>query len=223
MNKRKLKTRRPKHTQDELRELILDSATKLIDEGGLEALSAREVARRIGYSAGTLYNVFKDRDDIILTIQSRLLDTLAAQLDAVQRPRGDHRGQVVALADCYLAFTQANPNRWNLLFEHRLADGRATPDWYQEKINGLMTRIEEAIIPISGDRDPAAARLSARVLWASVHGITSLSTAGKLTNVTDEAAQTLVRDLVSTYLDGLTGGKSKAAQRPAKKAPGQAS
>ena len=44
---------------------------------------------------------------------------------------------------------------------------------------------------------------AARVLWAGVHGITSLSTADKLSIVTTEAAGRLVDDLVSTYLAGL--------------------
>ncbi|MBU1210567.1 MAG: TetR/AcrR family transcriptional regulator [Alphaproteobacteria bacterium] len=220
MNKRKINTRRPKHTQDELRELILEAATKLIDERGLEALSAREVARQIGYSPGTLYNVFKDRDEIILTIQSRLLDKLAVHLDAVQSTRGD-RERVVALADSYLAFTQAYPKQWNLLFEHRLIEGKPTPDWYQEKIDGLMTRVEAALGPLAGEKSPTSMQLSARVLWAGVHGITSLSTAGKLASISNEAAQTLVTNLVSTYLDGLTGPASKPAQRPPKKSSGQ--
>ena len=48
-----------------------------------------------------------------------------------------------------------------------------------------------------GGRDP-------RVLWAGVHGITSLSTADKLSVVTTETASRLVDDLVTTYLAGLS-------------------
>ncbi len=205
MNPKKINTRRPKHTQEELRELIIAAATGLIEEGGLEALSAREVARRIGYSPGTLYNVFKDRDEIILTIEAQLLDNLGAHLDAVERQR-DARTHVTELANAYLAFTQEHPNLWNLLFEHRLSDGQLSPDWYQEKIDSLMARLENAIAPLTGDGGSADPQLSARVLWAGVHGITSLSAAGKLTTVTNEAAQSLVQNLVATYLDGLSNG-----------------
>jgi hypothetical protein len=41
------------------------------------------------------------------------------------------------------------------------------------------------------------------VLWAGVHGITSLSTADKLSVVTTETAGRLIDDLVVTYLAGL--------------------
>jgi hypothetical protein len=50
------------------------------------------------------------------------------------------------------------------------------------------------------------------VLWAGVHGITSLSTADKLSVVTTETANRLVTDLVATYLAGLAAG---TASRPA--------
>ena len=75
--------RRSIHTAEELRELILKAATELIESDGLAGLSAREVARRIGYSPGTLYNVFDNLDDLVLTIEARLLDRLAARLAEV--------------------------------------------------------------------------------------------------------------------------------------------
>ena len=216
MNPRKIKTRRPKHTQDELREFILAAATSLIEEGGLEALSAREVARRIGYSPGTLYNVFKDRDEIILMIESQLLDDLAAHLDAVDS-QDNAREHVIALANAYLEFTHAHANLWNLLFEHRLSDGQVSPTWYQEKIDGLMDKLEAAVAPLTAGRHRVGGQLSARVLWAGVHGITSLSAAGKLTSFTNEAAQKLVQNLVATYLDGLASEKTTSAQPAARK------
>ncbi|MBU2583236.1 MAG: TetR/AcrR family transcriptional regulator [Alphaproteobacteria bacterium] len=202
MKRKKLSTRRPKHTQDELRELIVSAATGLIEEGGLVTLSAREIARRIGYSAGTLYNVFKDRDEIVLSIESRLLDRLAEHLDTVSLVR-DPRADVMALANAYLAFTHANPNLWKILFEHKLSDSAETPGWYQGKIDSLLLRLEGALKPLSDGEGVDLAAVRARVLWAGVHGITSLSVAGKLAMVTDEAAQHLVQNLVATYLDGI--------------------
>ena len=43
----------------------------------------------------------------------------------------------------------------------------------------------------------------AQVLWASVHGVTSLATTDKLAHVTGHAGGPLIDDLVSTYLAGL--------------------
>jgi hypothetical protein len=90
-----------------------------------------------------------------------------------------------------------------LLFEHRLPPGQDMPGWYQHKLEGLMTRVEEALAAILTEGDPRSVKRSARVLWAGVHGITSLSTAQKLSAVSSDSASALVDDLVRTYLSGL--------------------
>ena len=193
--------RRSIHTAEELRELILAAATELIERDGLVGLSAREIARRIGYSPGTLYNVFENLDDLVLTIEARLLDKLSARL-AELPVEPDPKARVLKLARAYLAFTHENPRLWNLLFEHHMPAGKSVPAWYQTKLDVLMARIEDALGPLAGRSDPAAVRRAARVLWAGVHGITSLSTADKLSNISTEAAGPLVDDLVTTYLAG---------------------
>lgn len=195
--------RRSVHSAEELRDLILDASTELIEANGLAGLSAREIARRIGYSPGTLYNIFENLDDLILTIEGRLLDRLAAAL--ADCPSGNTPAETLKqLAQAYLRFTHENPKLWNLLFEHHLPPGRDVPSWYQQKLENLLLRVEDALTPLLVGSDATAVRRSARVLWAGVHGITSLSTADKLSIITAEAAPQLVDDLVATYLEGLS-------------------
>lgn len=194
--------RRSSHTPEELRALILDASTSLISEGGLAGLSAREVARRIGYSPGTLYNVFENLDDLVLNIEGRILDDLARELEGVSR-EGSPKEQALALGRAYLRFTGEKPKLWNLLFEHHLPPGTDVPQWYQNKLDGLMQRVEAVVAELLPDEKPEDVRRSAHVLWAGVHGISSLATADKLSVVTKEGAGNLVDLLVSTYLDGL--------------------
>ena len=52
--------RRTTHGSDGLRQAILETARSIIEESGLPGLSAREIAVRIGYSPGTLYNIFRN-------------------------------------------------------------------------------------------------------------------------------------------------------------------
>jgi AcrR family transcriptional regulator len=194
--------RRSSHTAEELRELILDASTALISEGGLCSLSAREVARRIGYSPGTLYNVFENLDDLILTIEGRLIDGLAVELDKVLTI-GSPKEKALALGRVYIKYTSENPKLWNLLFEHHLPAGRELPAWYQQKIDGIMERVEATIEPLMPDCKPEVVKRTAQVLWAGVHGITSLATADKLTLAESQDAGPLVDNLITTYLAGL--------------------
>lgn len=194
--------RRSIHTPEELRELIIQAATDIVDRDGLAGLSAREIAKRIGYSPGTLYNVFENLDDLLLTIEARLLDRLTERL-AKTDASGTPQQRVQRLTETYVAFTQERPKLWNLLIEHRMPAGQAVPPWYQAKLEGLLAPLEEALAPLIDGSDPAARRRAARTLWASVHGMTSLSTAEKLAQVTGYADSSLVDELVTTYIAGL--------------------
>jgi AcrR family transcriptional regulator len=194
--------RRSVHTAEELRELILEASTELIRENGYSGLSAREIARRINYSPGTLYNVFENLDDLVLTIEGRLLDRLLAALTE-EAGSGEPRERIFLLANRYLKFTQQNAKLWNLLFEHHLPTGRTTPPWYKQKLESLMEEVERAIAPLTRGMDEEAVKQSARVLWAGVHGITALSTAEKLSIISPDAAGALLDDLIGTYIAGL--------------------
>ena len=205
--------RRSTHTPDQLRELILDAAQAIIETNGLAGLSAREIARRIAYSPGTIYNMFENLDDVVLHVEARVLDALDQRIEAAMSVDAPE-DKVVRLAETYLAFTSERPKLWNLLFEHYMPGGGDTPPWYQQKLEMLMSRVETAMAPLFAPDDHIARQRSARVLWAGVHGITSLSTANKLANVTTEAAAILVRDLIRNYLAGLAF-HAEAARRKA--------
>ena len=195
--------RRSTHTPQQLRELILDAAQEIIDSHGLAGLSAREVARRIGYSPGTIYNMFTNLDDVVLNVEARVLDELDRRLSALPQGAGNADARIIQIAHAYLAFTREKPRLWNLLFEHHLPTGSELPAWYQQKLEGLMGHVERALdadLPPDSRTDRQRA---ARVLWAGVHGITSLSTAEKFSVVTTDMAAHLIDDLVGTYLAGL--------------------
>lgn len=200
--------RRSSHTPPQLRELILVAARDIIEADGLAGLSAREIARRIGYSPGTIYNMYQNLDDVILRVEAGVLDALEARLASVMQTLSGPDA-LPELAQAYLAFTHEQPRLWNLLFEHHLPTDAPLPDWYQEKLERLLRRVEEALAPLFPAGRHAERQRAARVLWAGVHGITSLSTADKLSIVTTEAASRLIDDLVRTYLRGLERGGAR--------------
>jgi AcrR family transcriptional regulator len=197
--------RRSSHTPQQIRALILDAAQEIIEAQGLAGLSAREIARRIGYSPGTIYNLFANLDDVVLNVEARVLDGLDQRLAAVHEDSasGDDGDRLVRLARAYLSFTQQKPRLWNLLFEHHMPAGAELPAWYRQKLERLAAQIERALAPHFPPGSEDERQRAAHVLWAGVHGITSLSTADKLSVVTTETAARLIDDLVGTYLAGL--------------------
>lgn len=68
--------------KSELRATILQAAQDLFLEEGFEKFSMRRLARKIGYSPTTLYNYFKDKQDLIYSLCE---DLFASYLDALQQ------------------------------------------------------------------------------------------------------------------------------------------
>ena len=72
--------RRSDHSRTELEELIVAAGHRLMAETGFAGFSAREVARRIGYSIGTIYNVFESLDHLLIAINGRTFELWTAYL-----------------------------------------------------------------------------------------------------------------------------------------------
>ncbi len=194
--------RRSDHSREELYDLAIAAARNIVETGGLGALTARKVAHDIGYSPGTLYNVFDDLDDLIVHLNGRTLDALYEHLSAAPRTY-DTEQDLRALLGGYLDFLDNNRNLWSVLFEHRLSAGQALPDWYLHKINRVLGLIETALARHLPGIDDATLANAARVIWASLHGICSLSGSGKLQIVSDQTVHAMAETLMTCFVAGL--------------------
>lgn len=63
------------------RDLIIGTALRLIDDGGLQALSMRSLAQQLGVEAMSLYRYVSGREDLLESVVVRLTDGLQAELD----------------------------------------------------------------------------------------------------------------------------------------------
>jgi AcrR family transcriptional regulator len=200
--------RRADHTPEQLRALVLDASGKIVAEEGEPALTTRRVAKEIGYTSGTLYNVFRDRGDLILALNGVTLDEL---YDALERApsTGDVRERLRGLARAYIAYVRKQPERWRLVFEHR--SGEKEPDWYPPKVAKLFGLIENAIAPFYGAKANERGQ-AARMLWAGFHGMCSLESKGALAF----SATTLIELLIDHYVAAKGAAAPKAARRAAR-------
>lgn len=210
-------SRRARHNSNDLRELFIDSTTGLISEHGISAVSARTIARQIGYTAGSLYNVFQDLDDLLLLTEGRQLERLHAELkEAIQGKSSEDK--LRAAASCYLKFCNENARLWNLVVVHQTGPNKALPTWYTEKLEALVDVFDEALS--SQVPDAALRAQSARALWASVHGIASLIISGKAPNLAGSDAGPIIDSIVTAFQNGLrTETSASARQRATVKSP----
>lgn len=64
------------------RQRILEAARRLVEETGPESLKMRVLAKRAGFSVTTLYNLFGNKDDILVALLEQALYTVFPLLEA---------------------------------------------------------------------------------------------------------------------------------------------
>ncbi len=101
----------------------------------------------------------------------------------------------------YIRFSAQQPNLRRLLFEHQLTEGKEPPKENEAKFHLLLGLMERALGPLFSPSKEAERLHVARVLWASLHGIFSLGSAGKFTAGT--RITTMVETLVTHFLVGI--------------------
>ncbi len=193
--------RRHDHNREQLKEMSLTAAIAILNENGINALTARSIARRIGYTVGTLYNIFENFNDIILHINAQTMDDMYAQVTIVKEQKIEPTQRILQITQAYIEFAHKHASAWLLLFEPRISS-EPLPPWYQAKINRLFNIVEQALLPILNN-SPQQSVIGAKVLWAGLYGICILSINKKIEIVLGETAENLAYSLVTNYLSGL--------------------
>ncbi len=89
------------------RERIVEAASALVDTEGLDAVSTRRLAAGLGVSGPSLYNHFRNKDEIL----DAVADTVSAQVDLSMFEDGrDWRTALHDWAVSYRAALRAHPN-----------------------------------------------------------------------------------------------------------------
>ncbi len=183
--------------------MMLDAARHVAATDGPEAITARRIAGDIGYSPGTIYQLFDNLDALIVALKSLVLSEILERLYAIIMT-GKVEQDVLALVDAYLAYERDEPALWRSLFDLSLPGGSPFPENFAQQIAGGLARVERALTPLGlseADRITAA-----RTLWAGLHGIISLARNSGLAHSGAGSAEALAHHFAVTYLKGLSTG-----------------
>lgn len=166
---------------DTTRDRLLAAALTLLDEGGPEAVTLREVGARVGVSRTAPYRHFTDKRHLLAALGAAELDALTDDLRAAlgRHPRSE-RARMRALLQTYVARALAHPRR------HALAMGAWAPDGPESAVHeaadrlllvvvGEVVRAQAAGVVRAGD----PARITA-LANATLRGAVDLHLAGHL-------------------------------------------
>jgi AcrR family transcriptional regulator len=115
---------------------ILEAAWDMAREGGLASLSLRDLARRVGMSAPSLYGYFDSK----MAIYDAMFGQGAQQYleYARTRPRSDDPLEELQLGmRNFVRFCTEDPVRYQLLFQRTIPGFEPSPESYAPSVEGL--------------------------------------------------------------------------------------
>ena len=155
----------------DLRDACIVAAQAVIAERGIENLSLRDVARKLGVSHQAPYRHYPSRDHLLAEVMRRCFQRFATHLDA--RPHFDDPAQdLESLGLQYLAYARQHPLEYRLMFSTTWPDSAAQAELVRDAthafdvLRGVLRRMHG---------DSAAMRetveLDALYIWSTVHGL----------------------------------------------------
>ncbi|MGV3581860.1 MAG: TetR/AcrR family transcriptional regulator [Methylophilus sp.] len=165
--------------KQKIRTLIIDAARELFVSKGVEAVTMREIAKRIGYSATSIYIYFSDKEALLRAICDTDLLKLATTLKEVLAIP-DSVERLLTIGHTYALFALSHPNHYRMMFmmprpphapelssiQHNNVEQDA---YYQLKM--VVEEVFQAGKFKPEIQDP---ELVAQTIWAATHGVCSL-------------------------------------------------
>ncbi len=195
--------------KQQLRSLILDAARTLFVAKGVDAVTMREIAKGIGYSATAIYLHFKDKEAVIRAICDADFLALASGLTQILQI-ADPVARMHALGQGYAEFALSHPNHYRMMFmtqrppclpeDSTVQQHNPEQDAYaQLKLVVQEVYDKELFRPELNDPE-----LVAQTIWAGIHGVCSLQiTLADDVWINWRSIEDRLRLMQSTLLNGL--------------------
>lgn len=172
-------------SREDLRERIIEAARDIVGEEGLDALSMRALAVRIGYSPATIYLHFHDKDELLRSVMEEGFKRLGATVEEEVARLPVEAGaleQLAGTARAYARFALESTGYFRAMFRmpavpnlEGCPEPRAGGTVSHEGAISLLRRAEAEGEVTTGDPDAAAL-----MGWGLMHGLTSLYLSGHL-------------------------------------------
>ncbi len=193
---------RPREQVDEIKHHILDSALQIITREGFNALTMRRLGRDLGMTAPNLYNYFRSKDEIYITLMIQGFTRLkTALLEAAEQTSGPLE-KARAVMHGYLQFGLTQAQHYELMFSShapKFREYRGTeiePLSAQEYALSMEvaafaeTYLQLALDAVGLNASSEQRKTMLIELWSLLHGMISLHLTGNTSYLTDCALET---------------------------------
>jgi AcrR family transcriptional regulator len=158
------------------RQLIVDTARRLAEAEGWDAVTTRRLSAEIEYSQPVLYKHFAGMEELAAAVAVDGFGELADAMREARSQAGTPGDALAAMAQAYLGFARANPAVYDAMFARATTLRFATEDT-PSQLSGAFAQLRDAVDAIAAGQDADAL---SEVLWAALHGLVTLGRTGRL-------------------------------------------
>lgn len=189
-------------TKEEIKFDLIVKARELLNDKGLEFLTARKLSDYSGYSVGTIYNQFKSMDTLIMWENCQTLDELYESLKTAEFGSDAYRN-LNFLLEKFTDFVLEHKNLWFTLYNfHFKKTVDAFEVFYLRRIIKIVHLLENNLHKLFVKVPLGERGVSTEVLFIGVFALSSLLTTEK--DFARLEKKYVVRILFNTYLAGMS-------------------
>lgn len=165
------KSRNSYHHGD-LRRSLIDSGLLLVQEVGVDAISLRVLAERVGVSTPALYHHFRNKQQLLFALGEASVDQFQIQLDQ-EIARSEPDVSIEAFVLLYVRFAIENPELYELMFGRQMWVGEQNSDFHRKAKQSFRVSAERlGRVQQAGQLPSGVNSLRlAQVAWATLHGL----------------------------------------------------
>lgn len=188
-----------------LRDACVEAAREVIAQEGIEQLSLRDVARRLGVSHQAPYRHFPTREHLLAEVMRRCYAQFAEHLQA-RAPQPDARADLHALGERYLHFALSHPLEYRLMFNTPWPKTAEQPELV-DHANQAFDTLRRVMARVHGVKAPTpAVDLDALFVWSTMHGLAGILSANCTSHLT--LSSTVHKKAVARVMDLIGRGLS---------------
>ncbi len=200
----------------DLAQALVDAATRLVAERGVDDFSLRAAARAVGVSANATYRHFPDKRALLGAVAQRALDRMSEKMASAQAkglrgsdgPRSIARFKATGRA--YVAYAAEHPALFSLVFgppsQRSLPEARGESPSPYEMLGAALDDLVS-----DGRLDPKRRGGAELRAWTVVHGFAALTIDGDASDGAGSEARfgsararkAALEDLLDFVVDGL--------------------
>ncbi len=166
---------RARYHHGDLRNALMEEAVRVLDEGGVEAFTLRELARRVGVNHRAVYRHFEDKRALLAAVAEEGYRHVAAHMQRAidDAATEDTTERLLAAARAYVVFGVTERARYEVMLGPRLNEDERFPT-LEEAITLTVRLLSRELRRVAPDVPRERIRDAGVALLASTHGLVTL-------------------------------------------------